>query len=233
MDQVLPIGEVVHGVAFHQQDADAVVADPKTALRVFQQTPHMQEASGFLQAQCLVVQQGEVFAIETEDAAVGAQPKHAVSATGRTRGQVGAGGFCGGTVRIGQVVQRLPIPAVHARLVARVEPQVPDGHLPHSRMLLQGGGRDGGDALAGFVSAYATSRPEPDASVFILLDGPYLLIGQPVLDGVVGHRGAIVAAYAFGVTAEPVVALAVLQDGAYAREEDGLGASVEVRSTFW
>jgi hypothetical protein len=59
----------------------------------------------------------------------------------------------------------------------------------------------------------SVSRPEPDDSGLIFLNGPDLIVAQPIFHRVVGELSTIAQCHSFLVASEPESPSAVLEDG--------------------
>src|SRR5688572_15756760 len=219
--------ELGGGVSIMQDDSDPIVSDPELPPAVLKDATDVKPTGALAESQGLVIEDGEGLAVVSEHRVVRCEPEPPVFPPCNVRGRVSTHP---GTIRghrVCQVGEGLSVVPIHTRprfelgcpgVPILLEPQVSRPQLPIVlRSVVPVGG---GDDLLPVEAADSDASFEPNNSVSILMDRPDLVVAQPVFHGEIGETLAVEAADTLVPTSEPVVALAVLEDGAHGLEPE-------------
>jgi hypothetical protein len=224
-----------------QDDSDPIVPDPEVSFAVLVNATDVKPTGVLVESQALVINDREGLAVVPEHRGVRCEPEPSAFPRGNARGRVSTdpGTILGERVR--QVGEGLSVVPIHTRPLFQLgrpdrpillEPQVSSPQFPIILGSVIPAG--GSDDLLPVEAADPDASLEPNNSVSILVDRPDLVVAQAVFHGEIGETLAVEAADALLPTSEPVVALAVLEDGAHGLELEPCrrtdGAVVQLRS---
>ena len=237
------LGKLGGDVSIMQDDSDPIVPDPEISFAVLKDATDVKPTSAPVESQTLVINDREGLSVVPEHRGVCCEPMPPALPRGNGRGRVSNDPTILGVLgeRVRQVGEGLSVVPIHTRprfqlgrprCPMLLEPKVASPQFPIilGSVVPAGGGND----LLPVEAADPDTSIEPNHSVSIFMDRSDLVVAQAVLHREIGELLAVETADTFIPTPEPVVALAVLKDGAHGLEPEPCrragGVVVQLRS---